>query len=269
MKADVAVIGGLGLQLDGRPEEVRTPYGPVQVLPARLQGCDVLFVPRHGEVHLPPHKVNYRGIIWALKELGATRIISANTVGSMSCHPTGSYFLPKDFLEFTHSRPNTFFEDRAVHVDMSIPYCPELRSCLRSSLLSLGEKPLLGQKPQLGREPSLGQELSEGVYVCTEGPHLESPAQIRMLQQFGDVVGMTGYPEVVLAREACLCYASLCLVTNPACGLAGAGDLLASDISEMIRESSERTLEIISRAVELIPQRRSCRCQEALSGAMI
>jgi 5'-methylthioadenosine phosphorylase len=184
-------------------------------------------------------------------------VISANTVGSLSCHPTGSYFLPKDFVEFTHSRPNTFFEDRAVHVDMSSPYCPELQSCLRSALLSLG------------LEPSLGQEPYEGVYVCTEGPHLESPAQIRMLQQFGDVVGMTGYPEVALAREACLCYASLCLVTNPACGLAGAGDLLASDISEMIRKSSERTLEIISRAVELIPQRRSCRCQGALSGAII
>jgi len=251
MSAEVAVIGGLGLQLDGLPEEVRTPYGPVQVLPARLKGRDILFVPRHGEPHLPPHKVNYRGIIWALKESGVARVISANTVGSMSCHPVGSFFLPVDFVEFTHSRPNTFFEDRAVHVDMSIPYCPELRSCLKSSLLSLGQKP------------------SAGVYVCTEGPHLESPAQIRMLRQVGDVVGMTGYPEVALAREACLCYASLCLVTNPACGLAGTGDLLASDISDMIKKSSERILEIICRAVELIPSRRSCRCLEALSGAII
>jgi 5'-methylthioadenosine phosphorylase len=251
MKAEVAVIGGLGFELDGQPEEVRTPYGPVQVLSARLKGRDIVFVPRHGEAHLPPHKVNYRGIIWALKESGATRVISANTVGTMSCHPVGSFFLPLDFVEFTKSRNNTFFEERAVHVDMSIPYCPELRSCLKSSLLSLGRKP------------------SEGVYVCTEGPQLESPAQIRMLSQLGDVVGMTGYPEVALAREACLCYASLCLVTNPACGMEGSRDLLASDISDMVKKSSESTKEIICRTVELIPPGRSCRCQEALSGAMI
>jgi 5'-methylthioadenosine phosphorylase len=251
LKADVAVIGGLGLRLDGRPEMVSTPYGLVPVLLARLQGSDVLFVSRHENAHLPPHKVNYRGIIWALKESGAERVISANTVGSMRGHPAGSFFLPVDFVEFTHSRPNTFFEERAVHVDMGTPYCSELRSCLRRSLISLGQEP------------------SEGVYVCTEGPHLESPAQIRMLQQFGDVVGMTGYPEVALAREACLCYASLCLVTNPACGLAGAGDLLASDISEMIQESTKSISEVIGRAVEMIPPQRSCRCQEALSGAII
>jgi len=251
MKADVAVIGGLGLELDGRLEDVRTPYGPVPVLSAKLQGSDVLFVSRHGPHHLPPHKVNYRGIIWALKESGAARVISANTVGSMRGHPAGSFFLPVDFVEFTHSRPNTFFEERAVHVDMSAPYCSELQSCLKRSLLSLGREP------------------SEGVYVCTEGPHLESPAQIRMLQRFGDVVGMTGYPEVALAREACLCYASLCLVTNPACGLAGARDLLASDISEMILESAKSISEVIGRAVEMIPPQRNCRCQEALSGATI
>jgi 5'-methylthioadenosine phosphorylase len=251
MKTEVAVIGGLGFELEGQPEEVRTPYGPVKVQLARLKDRHILFVPRHGEAHLPPHKVNYPRIIWALKEMGARRVISANTVGSMSCHPVGSFFLPQDFVEFTHCRSNTFFEERAVHVDMSIPYCPELRSCLKSALLSLGQKP------------------SEGVYVCTEGPHLESPAQIRMLSQVGDVVGMTGYPEVALAREACLCYASLCLVTNPACGMEGSRDLLASDISDMIKKRSESAKEIISRAVEMIPAQRSCRCQEALSGAMI
>jgi len=82
-------------------------------------------------------------------------------------------------------------------------------------------------------------------------------------------VGMTGYPEVALAREVCLCYASLCLVTNPACGLAGARDLLASDISEMILESAKSISEVIGRAVEMIPPQRNCRCQEALSGATI
>ena len=135
---------------------------------------------------------------------GVSAIISTNTVGSMAGHPLGSIFLPSDFVEFTKCRPNTFFEEKAVHVDMSRPYCPVLRNSLAEAARSLG------------------QQVAEGVYVCAEGPHLESPAQIRMMRQFGDVVGMTGYPEVVLAREAALCYASLCIITNPAAGMAGA-----------------------------------------------
>ncbi|MCK7508980.1 MAG: MTAP family purine nucleoside phosphorylase [Desulfobacterales bacterium] len=117
---------------------------------------------------------------------GAGAVISINTVGSMAGHPPGSIFFPDDFVEFTKCRPNTFFEDKAVHVDMSQPYCPALRSSLAEAARALG------------------RQAAEGVYVCAEGPHLESPAQIRMMRQFGDVVGMTGYPEVVLAREAAL-----------------------------------------------------------------
>lgn len=251
MNAELAVIGGVGFCLEGLADEIETPYGDVPVVFTRMKGQRVVFISRHGERHLPPHKVNYRAIISAAKMCGATRVISTNTVGSMSSHSSGCIFLPNDFVEFTKSRCNTFFEDKAVHVDMSQPYCPELRAILAEAARSLCLAVL------------------EGVYVCSEGPHLESPAQIMMLRQFGDVVGMTGYPEVVLAKEAALCYASLCIVTNPACGLAGKKKLSVSEITDLMKKYSERVREIIYRASQNIPAQRSCDCKDAISDASL
>jgi 5'-methylthioadenosine phosphorylase len=241
--ARIAVIGGVGFCLDGPPDTIDTPYGSVGVQSARLGGKKAVFIARHGENHLPPHKVNYRAVISAVRRSGATRAISINTVGTMSYHPVGSFFLPQDFVEFTKARINTFFDDGAVHVDMSQPYCPELLRCLGNAMLEMNIQPF------------------EGVYVCAEGPHLESPAQIRMMRQFGDVVGMTGYPEVVLAKELGLCYASLCIVTNEACGMkTGRGKLSLSEITEQMDQLSGCVKEIISRTAEKIPDGRSCSC---------
>ncbi len=251
MNAELAVIGGLGFSLEGLADEIDTPYGKVPVALTRLKGRKVVFISRHGREHLPPHKVNYRALISAARNCGATRIISTNTVGTMAGQAVGNFFLPSDFVEFTKSRPNTLFEDKAVHVDMSEPYCPELRVCLAETI------------------GSLDLQSSEGTYVCTEGPHLESPAQIRMMRRFGDVVGMTGYPEVVLAREAGLCYASLCIVTNLACGLGGPETVKISGISDFAKQTSETVREIIYRAAQTIPAQRSCHCQDALSDALL
>jgi 5'-methylthioadenosine phosphorylase len=242
MDEKIAVIGGVGFDLDGIVDQVETPYGNVKVWYTRLKGKKAVFIPRHGENHLPPHKVNYRAILWAAKSCGALRVISVNTVGSMSYHQVGSFFLPVDFVDFTKSRINTFFEDRAVHVDMSCPYCPDLRSHLKKAILDLKIT------------------APEGVYVCAEGPHLESPAQIRMMRMFGDVVGMTGYPEVVLAKELGLCYASLCIITNEACGMKTGGEIGLSIIQELMERSSSLVKEIISLAAEEIPSERACSC---------
>jgi len=251
MNAELAVIGGVGFSLEGVNDEVETIYGRVPVIHTRIKGQKVMFIPRHGTVHLPPHKVNYRAIISAAKASGITRTISINTVGSMRAEPGGSIFLPTDFVEFTKCRPNTFFEDRAVHVDMSQPYCPELRGHLAEAA------------------HTLGLQAAEGVYVCAEGPHLESPAQIRMMSQFGDVVGMTGYPEVVLAREAQLCYASLCVITNPACGISGIKSVTASEIPDMMKKCHEDIREIIYQAAQRFTGERSCACQKSLSNAAL
>lgn len=195
---------------------METAYGPVPAFRSRIKP-KARFHPRHGTGHLPPHRIDYRAIISAARKTGAKWVISVNSVG-MASQPVGSIFFPYDFVEFTKCRLNTFFEDRAVHIDLREPYCPHLRGHL------------------LAAAQSLDLKTSEGVYVCAEGPHLESPAQIRMMRQFGDVVGMTGYPEVVLAREAELCYASICIVTNPAAGMEESGmeesDMNESDMNE-------------------------------------
>jgi 5'-methylthioadenosine phosphorylase len=249
MNPVLAVIGGVGFALPGQADGVETPYGLVPIVRSRMKGHEIIFISRHGEGHLPPHKVNYRAIISAARMAGASAVVSTNTVGSMAGHPIGSIFLPGDFVEFTKSRPNTFFEERAVHVDMNQPYCPTLRSSLAAAARSLS------------------QTVGEGVYVCAEGPHLESPAQIRMMRQFGDVVGMTGYPEVALAREAALCYASLCVVTNPAAGMTGGGNLTVSEIADLMKKYQMTVEDILSLAVQTISDQRSCSCRDALKCA--
>jgi 5'-methylthioadenosine phosphorylase len=249
MNAELAVIGGVGFALEGLADEVETPFGRVPVVLTRMKNHRIVFISRHGIGHLPPHKVDYRAIISAAKRSGATRIISTNTVGSMADHPLGSIFLPTDFVEFTKSRTNTFFEEKAVHVDMSQPYCPELCASLADAARSLD------------------LHVSEGVYVCAEGPHLESPAQIRMMRHFGDVVGMTGYPEVVLAKEAQLCYASICVVTNPACGMAGERRLTVSEITDMMNKCHTDLREIIRKAAQKVISERPCGCRKSLNDA--
>lgn len=253
MNPELAVIGGVGYSLGGLADEVETAFGRVPVVYTRMKGKRIIFISRHGEgngVHLPPHKVNYRAIISAAKRSGATAVISTNTVGAMAGQPAGSIFLPDDFVEFTKCRANTFYDDRSVHVDMSRPYCPALRAALADAARSLS------------------LPISEGVYVCAEGPHLESPAQIRMMRLYGDVVGMTGYPEVALAREAQLCYASICIVTNPAAGLSGK-DLAASEIGRMVEGCRQNVSDLIYHAAQNISEQRDCRCRQALKDAKI
>lgn len=243
---EIAVIGGVGFEQEGAAGHVETPFGEVKFRDCRIWEKDAISVQRHGEGHLPPHKVNYRAIIWAIKSLGASRVISINTVGTMSYQPVGGLFIPSDFVEFTKARINTFFEQKAVHVDMSQPYCPELRSCL------------------IGAAREMNVQTYEGVYICAEGPHLESPAQIRMMRQFGDVVGMTGYPEVVLAKELSLCYASLCIVTNEACGMSSGRNLSISLILEQTKGISALIKEMILHSAKRIPAERGCSCKSSL-----
>ncbi len=250
MRADITLIGGVGIDLGGEEVYMKTPYGKVKAEEVALAGREVLFIPRHGEDHLPPHMVSYRAILCAAKKSGARRVISTNTVGTMSWHQVGSFVVPHDFVEFTRSRPATFFEHRAVHVDMTDPYCPQLRAALKEGVKATGMEP------------------HDGIYVCTEGPHLETPAQIGMIRNFGDVVGMTGYPEVVLARELGLCYATICVVTNVAAGMKKDA-LTITEVLDQMAESIDRLRDIISHALPKIPEVRSCRCGEALDEAML
>ena len=208
----VAIIGGTGLErlppeYTVEPGVVETRYGRAAIVRARLGDAEFIFLSRHGETHgIPPHAINYRANIAALVELGVQRVLATNAVGTLRLDvPPGSYVLLDDFIDFTRARPLSFFEDSegVVHTDFSEPYCPTLRLALREAAVELDV-----------------ELLPRGTYLCADGPRFESPAEIRMYQKWGaDVVGMTGLPEAIFAREAGLCYAAVAIVTNFAAGL--------------------------------------------------
>lgn len=209
-----AIIGGTGLtQLEGlnirQTLAITTPYGPpaADVLVGEYAGQEVLFMARHGHPHrLPPHQVNYRANLWALKQAGAEAILAVNAVGGI--HPamgTGHFCVPEQIIDYTSGRQHTYFADdleQVTHIDFSYPYTETLRQRLITALRA---------------ENCAHSDF--GVYGCTQGPRLETVAEIRRLERDGcDIVGMTGMPEAALARELDMHYACLALVVNPAAG---------------------------------------------------
>ena len=189
-------------------ETIKTPYGPALIYHVESVDKDLIFLARHGITHdTPPHNINYRANIKALEMLGVKRVLATNAVGSINKEiPPLGLALLTDFLDFTSGRNHTFFDggDSGVkHIDVSIPYCPTLN------------------KQLLALAPTFDIKLCpEAVYVCTNGPRLESPAEIRMYAHLGaDVVGMTGIPEATLARELGLCYSAVAFSVNWAAGI--------------------------------------------------
>lgn len=247
----IALISGTGLsQLGGAAlvHTADTPYGSAlyQLLPAGPH--ELVLLPRHGPGHkVPPHKINYRANIWALKALDCSLVLATNAVGSLRPEmQVGELVLPDQFLDQTRQRALTFFDGEdgtVVHTDMTEPYCPQLRMAL---LHKLSETPL-------AVHPA-------ATYLCTEGPRFETPAEIRAYAQWGaDLVGMTGVPEVVLARELDLCYATVCIVTNMAAGLAP-GHLDEMDIVAVARESFDTVAHALLALAAALPEPWTCDC---------
>lgn len=250
-----AIIGGTGVydpdMLENlREQTVDTPYGQTAVRIGSYKGREVVFMNRHGAGHkLPPHKVNYRANIWALRKLGVRRVLGTAAVGSLNASmQPGDLVLASDFLDFTKSRVYTFFEggdDGVVHVDVTEPYCPDLRQQLADIAAAEGLRCHDG-----------------GVYVCCEGPRFETPAEIRMFQRLGgDLVGMTNVPEVVLAREIGLCYSLVCMVTNLAAGISET-PLTHEEVLEVMAENGQRLRRLALGLLERLPGTTpSCGCQ--------
>ncbi len=256
-----AVIGGTGLQaLAGEGAEkriVETPYGDVVVSLADVAGQEVAFLHRHGpEAKTPPHKINYRGNIFALHSLGVKRVLAAASVGSLNERlQPGDFVVLTQFIDFTKSRASTFFDDPdkpLVHVGMDEPYCPNLRGDLVHAGLSLGER-----------------LHAAGTYVCAEGPRFETPAEITMFRQLGaDVVGMTGVPEAVLAREANLCYAAVTIVANWAAGLSR--DPVSQEmVTAAMAEHEPVVRSLLTDAIQRGAARtEECKCQRTVSAEL-
>ncbi len=242
----IGIIGGTGLyefaSREGGPRlaELRheTPYGAADLYKGARGGRELYFLPRHGQGHvLPPHQVNFRANIMALHELGCTHIIATNAVGSLRQDMApGNLVIPHDYIDFTKNRPTTFFDrrgDGAVHIDQTAPYCPQLRE----TIISAAEDAPVTVHPQ-------------GVYVCTEGPRFETPAEITMFGRWGaDVVGMTTVPEVVLANELKMRYASICIVTNYAAGITGR-PLTEGEVVEMMTRRIDVVRDLIVAALD-------------------
>lgn len=249
----VAIIGGTGLYAQTQFEQCRerlvaTRYGEALVQQGLYREREVFFLSRHGPGHaLPPHRINYRANIAALKKLGVTAAIATAAVGSLRENiAPGSRVLIDQFIDFTRNRPQTFFdgeEEGVVHTDFTEPYCPSLRESIRRAAGLLGEPLLRG-----------------GCYACTEGPRFETPAEIKMLTLLGaDLVGMTNVPEVVLAREAGICYAAIALVTNYAAGIS-LDRLSHAEVLEAMENGKPGLERLLALTLEQIRADRTCCC---------
>ncbi len=251
-----AVIGGSGVYKqsfikDEREINVDTKFGPVTVKQGIYNGGIVYFMARHGGGHtVPPHLVNYRANIAALKKLGVDAVLSTAAVGTLRHDmPPGSIVIIDQFIDFTKQRALTFYEGEegfVVHIDFSEPYCPEIRS----AMLKAGTK--------------VGQQLIDGgCYICSEGPRLETPAEIGMFKNWGaDVVGMTNVPEVILAREAGLCYATIALPTNYAAGIT-AKPVRHEEVLETMENNRPELERLLAACIDEIKPGHYCKCKDA------
>ncbi len=242
----LAIIGGSGLaQLANlevtHRQVVRTPYGePSGALTfGKIEGHEVIFLARHGYgVTIPPHEVNYCANIWALHSQQVTDVVSVASVGGIrSDLVAGTLAVPDQIIDYTHGRKFTFFsatERSVTHIDFTYPYCEKLRQCLLQAAQSAGEKVVLG-----------------GTYAATQGPRLETAAEIDRLERDGaDMVGMTGMPEAALAREMGLSYAAIAVVVNAAAGRgASAQGIRLEDIGAVSQQAMARVRRILEKLV--------------------
>jgi 5'-methylthioadenosine phosphorylase len=256
-----AIIGGTGLEQLG-PEFITsalivdTLFGPVPVTTAKHGEQNLVFLSRHGVDHsIAPHQIDYQANIAALTELGVTHVFATNAVGSLRTDlPPGSLVLLDDFIDFTHHRKSSYWDGHphspgsVVHTDFSIPYCPSLRASVLTAASDLGVEVLDG-----------------GTYVCAEGPRFESPAEVRLFAQWGgDVVGMTGLPEAIYAREAGLCYAALAIVTNLGAGLSNKA-VNHEEVVQQMAGSISTVQQLLLRSAKAVLLERNCGCGTSLA----
>ncbi len=279
----LGIIGGSGLyQVDDikivEEISISTPYGEPSdnYILAEYKGKKVIFLPRHGRGHkFPPHLINYRANIWGFRKLGVDKILSVSAVGGINpLLKPGDFVLSDQFLDFTKVRPVTFYEgiytiydqndknkdlvyeylknSRVVHIDVTDPFCKTMRSILSDLLEKKGYR-----------------YHRKGTYAATEGPRLETSAEIKALSILGaDIVGMTLVPEIVLARELSMHFASINVVTNLAAGISGER-LTSDEVIQMMNEKNDQIKEIILSFIHELPEKFNCKCSDLLKGAAI
>ena len=246
----LAIIGGSGLTRLStlavtHRQVIRTPYGEpsAALVFGELAGHRAVFLARHGHGHtIPPHRVNYRANVWALKEHGASAILAIASVGGIRGVLPGDLVLPQQLIDYTSGRASTFFDggdQQVVHVDFTHPYSQRLRElCLQGA--AAGDIALV----------------DGGVYGAVSGPRLETAAEIDRMERDGaTLVGMTGMPEAALARELGIDYASVCVVVNHAAGRGDSRSAVSmAGIADVLESAMDRVRALIERVVLLVPQ---------------
>jgi 5'-methylthioadenosine phosphorylase len=235
--------------------KINTPYGDPSDFYrlGRFLGKEVVFLPRHGIPHyIQPHKINYRANLWGFRELNVEKIISIGASGGISPEmKPGTITLPDQIIDTTSNRVSSFYEEHeVVHIDFTEPFCPDLRSyIIRAS------------------EESGVLTIKKGNYVCTNGPRLETAAEIKTFSLWGaDMVGMTAMPEAALARELEICFAGISVITNFAAGLAGK-KLTTSEVVENMQAATERLKKLLQTLFGLQFSVPLCSCGQTLKEA--
>lgn len=262
LKAEIGVFGGSGFYslIDGLTEvKVETPYGsPSDVIAlGTVSGRKVAFLPRHGKSHsVPPHMINYRANVYAMKQLGVSQIIAPNCVGSLQTHiKPGDFVVCDQFIDRTTGRRDTFYDGPiATHVSSAEPYCPRLRRLA----------------VEIGREQGVTMH-DGGTTVCVQGPRFSSRAESAWFTKMGwDVVTMTQYPENMLSREQEICYVNIALITDYDAGIVaeeGHEPVTADEVVKVLALNNERVRSLIVEMIKRMPDTRDCECATALKYA--
>ena len=254
----IGVVGGSGFSgiFEGGPRtshRVATAWGAPSgaIEEGEVGGMRVLFLARHGPGHtIPPHRVNYRANVDALRSLGAEAIVTVSSVGSLKENlPPGTFVLPSQFLDFTKGRPTTFYDGgRVYHVSLADPFCPDLRRHAVEAAKGLGTP-----------------FVEDTTYVCVEGPRFSTRAESALFRQWADVIGMTLVPEVTLARERALCYACLAMVTD--FDVWAERPVEAKEIVETMHRNADRMGRLLTRLLPTLGGVPTCTCARALDEA--
>jgi 5'-methylthioadenosine phosphorylase len=260
----IGIFGGSGFYRfleDVEDVPLATPYGPpsAPVRVGHVEGVEVAFMPRHGDEHtLPPHRINYRANVWAMKEVGARRIVGPCAVGSLKPElEPGTFVVCDQFVDFTRARESTFYDGpQTTHVSAADPYCGELSGILAEAAREEGIPVVEG-----------------GTVVVIEGPRFSTRAESRWFSASGfDVVNMTQYPEAWLARELQLCYANVSLVTDYDVGLAGMPHVppVSAEVAfGVFQENLDRLRALLTRALPRIGPQPADLCAGALDSAIV
>ncbi len=259
MKADIGIIGGTGIYDPGMFKNVKNiriniPHGEPSDYyhVGELQGKRVAFLSRHGKGHkIPPHDINFRANLSGFEQLGVTRILAFCATGSLKEeYKPGDIVILDQFIDWKKTRTTFYDTGDVTHVSLADPFCPELRKVLIESCDKLGIT-----------------YHDKGTYLCIEGPRFSTRAESRMFRNFADLIGMTGIPEAILAREKEICCAIIATITDY--DVWAEKPVEFEEIKRVMKENQDKVKQVLKETVKNIPEERNCFCKNALKNAKV